>query len=186
MNGPSSPGDGDPPHPIARIIGTGLFVGYIPWASGTFGTVVGCLVLLIPGVWQPAVLWPLAGLTFVAGVWSAASIARFEGNRLSATAARAKERFQPDSHAAPDPSIVVIDEIVGVWIAALHIPASVATLLIIFFAFRVFDILKPPPVAQLERIPNGWGIMLDDVVAGVYANVSTRLILFLAALIHLQ
>ncbi|HTY00151.1 MAG TPA: phosphatidylglycerophosphatase A [Bacteroidota bacterium] len=180
----SSHGEEHPPPLVARLIGTGCFVGYIPWASGTFGTLLGCLILLIPGVWQPRVLSPLTAVVFALGVWSAASIARFEGNRLSATAARAKERFQHGRHPAPDPSIVVVDEIAGMWISVLFLPPSMPALAVAFVLFRIFDILKPPPAAWLERIPQGWGIMLDDLVAGLYANVCTRLVLLLASILH--
>ena len=123
-------------------------------------------------------------MIFGAGVWSAASIARYEGNRLTANAARTKDRFQHGRHAAPDPSIVVVDEIVGMWIAVLHLPWSFLSLLIAFILFRIFDILKPPPAAWVEQIPRGWGIMLDDVVAGIYANLGARLVLVILSAMH--
>ena len=59
MSEQSSHGEGSPPPLLASIVGTGLFVGYIPWASGTFGALLGCIVLLIPGVWDPVILWSL-------------------------------------------------------------------------------------------------------------------------------
>ncbi len=185
MSEQSPHGEGSPPPLLARMIGTGLFVGYVPWASGTFGALVGCIALLVPGVWNPGLLWPLVVVVFGAGVWSAGSIARYEGNRLTASAAKTKDRFQHGRHSAPDPSIVVVDEIVGMWIAVLHLPWSFLTLAIAFILFRIFDILKPPPAAWVEQIPRGWGIMLDDVVAGIYANLGVRLILFILGALHL-
>jgi len=68
-----------------------------------------------------------------------------------------------------DPQFVVIDEVAGQLIALIAVPPSWKTLLAGFILFRVFDILKPPPVRQLERLPEGTGIVLDDVAAGLYA-----------------
>ncbi len=175
-----------PPRPahrsslLVRFIGTGAFVGYIPWASGTFGTLVGCAVLLIPGAWQPAVLWPLSIAGFAVGVACAGIIAGEEGNRLSAVAAKTKALFQPGAHETPDPSIVVIDEIVGMWIALILVPSGWIPVLLAFIFFRAFDILKPFPAAALERIPGGWGIMLDDVIAGIYANATVQILAAIA------
>jgi phosphatidylglycerophosphatase A len=68
-----------------------------------------------------------------------------------------------------DPGFVVIDEVIGQWIALLFCPADWAHALITLVLFRLFDILKPPPARQLERLPAGWGIVFDDVAAGLYA-----------------
>jgi phosphatidylglycerophosphatase A len=77
----------------------------------------------------------------------------------------------------PDPSIVVIDEVVGMWISLLAIPMGISAAILAFLFFRTFDILKPFPARQMEHLPGGWGIMMDDVVAGIYANIATRLLL---------
>jgi phosphatidylglycerophosphatase A len=68
-----------------------------------------------------------------------------------------------------DPGFVVIDEVIGQWIALLFCPADWAHALVALVLFRLFDILKPPPARQLERLPAGWGIVCDDVAAGLYA-----------------
>jgi phosphatidylglycerophosphatase A len=68
-----------------------------------------------------------------------------------------------------DPGFVVIDEVIGQWIALLFCPADWAHALVALVLFRLFDILKPPPARQLERLPAGWGIVFDDVAAGLYA-----------------
>ncbi len=68
-----------------------------------------------------------------------------------------------------DPGFVVIDEVIGQWIALLFCPPDWAHALIALVLFRLFDILKPPPARQLERLPAGWGIVFDDVAAGLYA-----------------
>jgi phosphatidylglycerophosphatase A len=159
-----------------RCIATGFFSGYVPWASGTFGALVGALCFLIPGFAHPPVLIVAIVLGIAAGVYSSATIAAVEGHRLTESARRMKERFQPAQHETPDPSIIVIDEIVGMWIAMIAIHPSLISLGIAFLTFRVFDIIKPYPARQVERLGSGWGIMLDDVVAGIYANIVTRII----------
>lgn len=78
----------------------------------------------------------------------------------------------------PDPSEVVIDEVVGMMVTLAYLPWSFISIGLGFLLFRVFDIIKPPPARQLERLPGGWGIVMDDVVAGIYANLALRLILF--------
>ena len=186
MNGsarqPDPPGGGRVPFAV-RFIATGFFSGYIPWASGTFGSVVGLLLLLIPGAASQAVLPVLIVSGFVIGVYTSGRVAEAEGNTLTRTAAAAKAMFQPGAHEHADPSIVVIDEIVGMWISLAGIAIAPAACIAAFLLFRIFDVLKPEPAASLERLPGGWGIMLDDVVAGAYANIGTRGILFLWALI---
>lgn len=160
----------------SRFIATGAFVGYAPWASGTFGTLVGLLVYLIPGMENPALLFVLIVVGLAAGVYTSAKVAPAVGHRLTKTAERAKAMFQHGTHSTPDPSIIVIDEIVGMWITLLLVPKALVAIVIGFFMFRLFDIIKPYPAKQLEHIPNGWGIMLDDVVAGVYANIATQIL----------
>lgn len=68
-----------------------------------------------------------------------------------------------------DPGFVVIDEVAGQWIALLACPIDWRHALIALFLFRLFDVTKPPPARQLERLPDGWGIVFDDVAAGLYA-----------------
>ena len=167
----------DPPFFLARFIATGAFTGLSPWASGTVGTLAGLLIVLIPGATAPLPLALLIAAGFVVGARAANAVARHVGHRLTATAARTKELFQPGEHAVPDPSMVVIDEIVGVWIAIFLLPPTLPAYACAFIAFRGFDILKPPPALQLERVPGGWGIMLDDVVAGIYANIVSQVII---------
>lgn len=162
---------------LSRFIATGFFSGYAPWASGTFGTVVGIIIYLIPGVEKnPVVLGSLIVIGFFVGVYTSNQVVQVEGHRLTRSAELAKGLFQKGEHKTPDPSIVVIDEIVGIWITLLFLPKTWLAILIAFFAFRGFDIVKLPPARQLEKIPNGWGIMLDDVIAGVYAWMATEIV----------
>jgi phosphatidylglycerophosphatase A len=76
-----------------------------------------------------------------------------------------------------DPSQAVIDEVAGQWISLLFIPFSPLTVLLSFILFRLFDVLKPGPVDWAQRLPGGWGIMSDDVLAGIFANLSLQLVL---------
>jgi phosphatidylglycerophosphatase A len=167
--------------PVTRLIATGMFSGYVPWGSGTAGTLVGLLVYLIPGVETPWVLLSLVVCGFAAGVVTSSRVANTVGHQLTRSAERAKAAFQPGEHHTADPSIVVIDEIVGFWITMILIPKTLPALLIGFTAFRAMDILKPQPARFLERLPHGWGIMLDDVVAGIYANILTQILLLSGA-----
>lgn len=68
-----------------------------------------------------------------------------------------------------DPSKVVVDEIVGVWIAMLFVPFSLLNLFLAFGLFRVFDIWKPLGIRRMEKLKGGWGVMMDDVLAGIYS-----------------
>jgi len=76
-----------------------------------------------------------------------------------------------------DPQLVVIDEVAGQWIALLFAPVAWKTVLAGFILFRAFDIGKPPPVRHLERLPEGTGIVMDDVAAGIYALAVLQLLI---------
>ncbi len=167
---------------LSTLVATAFGTGYVPWASGTFGSLVGLLALLIPGAEQPTVLIALILLAFAAGVPAAAAVARAEGNRLTRIAAATKKAFQPENHNVADPSMVVIDEVVGMWITLFLVPKTLPAYALGFILFRLFDIAKPEPAHLLERIPNGWGIMLDDVVAGFYSNIALRVLLWMIGL----
>jgi len=99
-------------------------------------------------------------LGFGAGVYTAGRVAEAEGNRLNRSAALAKAMFQPAGHAQPDPSIVVIDEIVGMWISLAGVGTGPLPFITAFVLFRLFDVLKPEPARSLERLPRGWGSCL--------------------------
>jgi phosphatidylglycerophosphatase A len=138
---------------FARLLGTFFYLGYVPGAPGTAGS-LGAL----------AVAWVLHQYLNISGAYIG-----FLGLLLMAPAIWASGRMAKDT-ASKDPQVVVIDEVVGQWIAL----AGATTLngkswIAAFALFRLFDIWKPPPVRQLERIPGGTGIVLDDAMAGIYA-----------------
>jgi phosphatidylglycerophosphatase A len=137
------------------------------WAVGTF---LGAGLLKPgPGSWgsaAAALLWLAAGKALAPGplVWVtvAAALAALAIGIPAAT------RVEQES-GREDPGHVVIDEVAGQWIALIHSQVNLSHLLAGFLFFRLFDIVKPWPARQLEGLPAGWGIMLDDVAAGVYA-----------------
>ncbi len=139
---------------------TGFGLGLAPFAPGTFGTLAGLL---------PAVLLPLwfEGPALIIALWSLAALLFAFGCAQTAFTARV--------FAKPDPGAFVLDEVVG-YLVAIALYASVVgepsalAHAIGFFMFRVFDILKPPPVGRLEEYPGAFGIMIDDVAAGLYAG----------------
>ncbi len=165
---------------LTRLIATGLYTGYSPVASGTAGSIAGILLYCIPGFSSPRILVPAVVIAFFAGVYTSARVAAAVGNRINPDAKLTKDLFQGGGHGEADPSIVVIDEIVGMWIALILVPSGWIPVLLAFIFFRAFDILKPFPAAALERIPGGWGIMLDDVIAGIYANAAVQILAAIA------
>ncbi|MCK5146975.1 phosphatidylglycerophosphatase A [bacterium] len=135
---------------IQRFIATGAFSGYSPTAPGTVGTILFLLAfLLIPGLHGP-VLWAVIVVLFVLGVWSATGVEAIHGH---------------------DAQQINIDEMVGMAIALIMFPAGLAWYwtLLPFLLFRLFDVLKPFPINRLQNLSKGWGVMMDDVLAGVYA-----------------
>lgn len=155
----TTPGSNRPTlSPVVRLLATGLYSGYSPIASGTAGSLVALAFFLLPGFGEPVILIPAIVVVFLVGVYVSAAAERTHGE---------------------DPGIVVIDEFVGMWVSALFLPVTPAALGTAFLFFRIFDILKPPPAKQAEALPHGWGIMADDIIAGVYANLAVRAVLLL-------
>ncbi len=137
---------------VIKLLASGLGSGYSPIVPGTCGTVVGVgLFWLVSGL--PPVHYAIFLLVFILfSCW---------------VADRAQALFGAD-----DPKQVTIDEIAGFLVTMAFHPWGVKAVVAGFVLFRLFDILKPPPARQIDRrIHNGFGIVLDDVMAGVYANV---------------
>lgn len=157
-------------------------VGYIPLAPGTCGSLVGIGVYaLLRALFLKFLFsigaqnqWNLLHVAYglvtlellavcavaLAGVWAASRTERLSGEK--------------------DPGIVVVDEVAGQMIALVPVPLALDsawwTAILAFMLFRLFDIIKPYPCRQLERLPSGLGIMADDIVAGVYAGLAVALI----------
>jgi len=137
------------------VLATGGYAGYAPMAPGTAGTLVA-----VPLGYILSVLSPLAGGLFIAAF---AGLAVW----VSSKAEKVFER--------KDPGLIVIDEMVGFLVTLFLIPWTWKHVVTAFFLFRLMDILKPFPIKRLEsRWPGGWGIVGDDVLAGVYANIILR------------
>lgn len=138
----------------ARVVATGFGSGYSPFAPGTAGSAVGLLLFwpLAARAWP----WQLGACVavFLLGVVAAGHVARSVG--------------------VEDPGLVVVDEVAGQWITLMALPFTPAVALAGFVLFRVMDVVKPWPARDLERLHGGWGIMADDVMAGVYAHLALR------------
>ncbi len=156
-------------HPLGEapwfhvILSTGLGTGFCPGAPGTAGAFLGLLMWygLSFTVSVTTLFWITAALvvvTTIVGAWTSRVMERYWGE---------------------DPRTVVIDEFVGTWIPCLVAgvagdPIYTAILGVFGFAmFRIIDIVKTPLCRKMELVPNGWGVMLDDVVAGTYALLLT-------------
>jgi len=142
----------DPVPPLPYALATLWGLGKSPLAPGTLGSLVGGL-LCLPLLLLP---WPahLAAAAMVAGVavWAAGQTAAALGR--------------------PDPQVVILDETAGMLLAAILLPATPYELAAAFLLFRLFDVVKPGPLERLERLPGGWGIVLDDLAAGLLARGS--------------
>lgn len=150
---------------VYKILASGFGSGFSPVAPGTAGSIAGCLILFLLALIFPqlsfsqwcALQLGLCAFLILAGIISVNMLEDEWG------------------HDAPR---YVIDEIAGMMIAVLFIPFSWNVLLIGFILFRFFDILKPFGIRSLEKVSGGAGVMLDDVLAGIYANILLRVLLF--------
>jgi len=134
---------------LVKIFSSVFFIGYIPLASGTFASAFAVLPYLL--MWNSPVYFPVTMILFLLGVFAST---------------KAEKIYKEE-----DPHKVVIDEVVGYFITMAFIPFGVWWMVAGFFLFRLFDIWKPFPVMQSQKLPAGWGIMVDDVLAGIYANL---------------
>ena len=142
-------------HRAAQLVACVGGVGCVPLAPGTAGSVLGGLcawMLPLDAVWQGVTLACVAA----AGIWASGVTASVERR--------------------PDPPTVVVDELVGMLIACAWLPKQPGLFLAAFVVFRILDIGKWFPINQLERLPGGWGIMADDVAAGLLARLAVFLV----------
>lgn len=137
----------------ALALATWFGCGFSPVAPGTAGSLGALAAAWLFHLWTRPPIWIYAALAlalWLPAVWAAAAVARMKNDE--------------------DPGLVVVDEVIGQWIALAGAgsfsPAGAAAA---FLLFRLFDIVKPWPVRNAERLPGGWGIVTDDALAGVYA-----------------
>jgi len=139
-----------------KSIATVCGIGYIDKGAGSVAAVAYCIVLFFLAayntLWQPVVLTVI----LVAGVWSAGALEKIWGH---------------------DNNKIVIDEVAGMMITLLLIPVKLKYIITGFILFRFFDIVKPLGIKKAEQLPAGWGVMADDVLAGIYAYIILRLII---------
>ena len=142
----------------ARVLATGFGLGYSPFAPGTAGSLLPFAVVFLVGPLSPWAILLAAALVYVVGVPVSTWGERLWGQE--------------------DPGHVVIDEVAGYLLSIAFVPAQseIGLLVAGFFVFRLFDIIKPPPGRLAEHLPGGWGVMSDDVVAGVYSNLVLQIV----------
>ena len=150
---------------LAWLVATWFGCGVAPVAPGTAGSLAALAIAIVLHY-----IYGSGGLTFLLlaaillfpGIWAADVIAKREG--------------------IEDPGLVVVDEVIGQWVTLAAVPAlNWKTWLLAFALFRIFDIWKPPPARQFERLPGGWGIVADDVMSGIYG----ALVIVLLGRVHL-
>lgn len=143
-------------HELALLIATGFYAGRFPFAPGTVGSAVAIPILLLLRMGGTATY--VAGLIVMTAlaVWAAGVTERRVGRH--------------------DPSCVVADEMAGMLLTMLFVPFSWTALGVGFLLFRIADIIKPFPGRRCERLPGGWGIVTDDLVAALYANAVLQVI----------
>lgn len=149
---------GEEPSFITKAIASGLFCGYLSVASGTFGSILAVLLFCIPGFEKPLVFATIILASFIIGMKTSAIMEKRYGH---------------------DPAEVTIDEMTGMWISLFLLPKTFPIIIVAFLMFRLLDIFKPFPAKTFDKMAGGLGIMLDDVVVGIYTNIFIRLILLI-------
>jgi len=143
-----------------KLFSTSLGIGYIGKGGGTVAAIFCCALwyLAWAGAYPPLLASVIITvlITFI-GVWSSSKVEPIWGK---------------------DPARVVIDEVAGMCISLLFLPVNIKYVLCALILFRFFDIVKPLFIRKMESLPAGWGIMMDDVLAGVYANIILQVILW--------
>jgi len=146
---------------FALLIGSFFYSGLSPVGSGTVGSLVAAaLYYFIPVLQAPGILAIASVVVLFIGIWSGGIVERTLEKQ--------------------DPGIVVIDEVLGQWMALISwsFIGDLRFTIAAFLFFRLFDVLKPWPARYFERKHGGTGIMLDDAVAGIYANIAAHLIMY--------
>jgi phosphatidylglycerophosphatase A len=143
-----------------KLAATVFGIGYLGKGVGTMAAFFACICWYL--LWHnqlmivPAIILTL--LVIALGIWSGNMVEPIWGK---------------------DHGRVVIDEVAGMFISLLFVPVTIPYIIIAFILFRFFDILKPLFIKQMEKLPGGWGVMMDDILAGVYANIVLQLIIWL-------
>jgi phosphatidylglycerophosphatase A len=141
-----------------KFIGSGFYTGYSPVASGTVGSAAAILIYLIPGFENLYIIIPLTILFAGYGIYIGTKFEKEYGK---------------------DPAQCTVDEVVGTWISLIALPKILWVVISSFLLWRILDIIKPPPARNLEKLNGGLGIMIDDVISGLYTLLIMHLIVYL-------
>ncbi|MEK7818827.1 MAG: phosphatidylglycerophosphatase A [Bacteroidota bacterium] len=143
---------------IEKLFATGFFTGYFPIAPGTFASLLATIIFYF--FFSNNLILSLVVILFflLIGIWLANKFDNFYGD---------------------DPSIVTIDEFVGMWISLLLLPINFKIYFLAFIIFRIFDIVKLWPASYFDRKRSGKAIMFDDIVAGIFTNISIRFLIYI-------
>jgi len=145
---------------FSLLLGTFIYIGMIPGAPGTYASAATALVYYA--------VFRACGRILPELHLSALALIAVIGTLVSAQVSKSRDD--------EDPSVVVIDEVAGQLAAFLFLPVQAWNLLLGVVFFRIFDIWKPFPVRQMESLKNGVGIMADDLMAGIYANILLHIV----------
>ncbi len=141
----------------AVLLATWFGTGYMRPASGTWGSLAALpFAWLISDIGGQLGLFIASLVAFVVGIWAANGYEKLSGEK--------------------DASPIVIDEVAGMWLTLAFVPLDPLLFLVGFFFFRLFDVTKPYPANECEKIKGGLGVMLDDMVAGIYAGLGLSLV----------
>lgn len=141
------------------FLATGFGAGFCPVLPGTAGTIVAIPIHHILSSFSLAPYALIVGLSFFLSVFVSDRAQKYWGKK--------------------DDRRIVIDEIMGFLVTMIGVPPSISAVFWGFILFRAFDILKPPPIRRLEKVGGGYGVVLDDVLAGIYANLCLQVVFFL-------
>ena len=144
-------------NPIDKLLGSGFYTGYIPVASGTFGSFAALLIYFIPGFEKLFIILPVTFIFMLYGIYVGSKFETVYGK---------------------DPAECTIDEMVGMWISLILLPKTNLIIAAAFIIWRALDIIKPYPARSLERFKGGLGIMIDDVVSSIYTLIIMHLIVY--------
>jgi phosphatidylglycerophosphatase A len=141
-----------------KFFATGIFTGYLPYAPGTWGSLLACIILWF--------VWPEYWYYQIIAIFAIYPIAVYFAGKAIA-------------YFGPDGKPINIDEIIGQMITLFMAPHDLLVYVLGFLLFRGFDIIKPPPAKEWEKLRGGYGIVADDIAAGVYAAIVLQLIILI-------
>ncbi len=144
-----------------KLLGSGFYTGYIPFISGTYGSLAALIIYYIPGFENIFILIPAIIIFTFYGIYVGSKFEIVYGK---------------------DPSECTIDEVVGMWISLIFLPKTIIISISTFIIWRILDIIKPFPARNFEKLKGGLGIIMDDITSGIYTLIIVHLILIIFGL----